>query len=119
MALTFFCLAGNQAYKMHIRVLLSKYRSPIVRPVAVRCIEKPEALLYRLHRTPYPSLTENGLSLTFNIHELTASHRSVKGAYRRTELPALMDEATDLLAEIRNPFPTILSMLDWAISRRR
>jgi excinuclease ABC subunit A len=85
----FFKWLESKAYKMHIRVLLSKYRA------YTECLEclgtrlKPDAQLWKL----------DGRS----IHDLTLLPISkTRDFFQTLELPAPLDEATDLLlGEIR------------------
>jgi excinuclease ABC subunit A len=85
----FFKWLESKAYKMHIRVLLSKYRA------YTECVEclgtrlKPDAQLWKL----------DGRS----IHDLTLLPLSrTRDFFQRLDLPAPLDEATDLLlGEIR------------------
>src|SRR5262245_15229775 len=85
----FFKWLESKAYKMHIRVLLSKYRAYTE---CVQCLGtrlKPDAQLWRL----------DGRS----IHDLTLLPiEKVKGFFQQLSLPKPLDEATDLLlGEIR------------------
>ncbi len=87
----FFDWLETKAYKMHIRVLLSRYRSYTECPACHGARLKPEALLWRLG--------EPGLA----IHELMALPiRRVRAFIGELRLPQPLDEATDLLlGEIR------------------
>jgi len=85
----FFKWLETKAYKMHIRVLLSKYRAYTE---CVQCLGtrlKPDAQLWKLEGK--------------SIHELTLLPiERVKGFFQQLSLPAPLDEATDLLlGEIR------------------
>ena len=85
----FFEWLETKSYKMHIRVLLSKYRSYTECPVCRGARLKPDALLWRLG--------------THDIHALAMlpldQCRDFVAALR---LPGSLDEATDLvLAEVR------------------
>ncbi|MDX9700249.1 MAG: excinuclease ABC subunit A, partial [Rhodocyclaceae bacterium] len=88
----FFEWLETKAYKMHIRVLLSRYRSYTECPACHGARLKPEALLWRLGRD------------ALAIHELMALPISkVRGFMQALDLPALLDEATELLlGEIRS-----------------
>jgi len=92
----FFAWLETKAYKMHIRVLLSKYRSytPCADCGGARL--KPEALLWRLG-----GAGEAGPGL--GIHDLMLLPvERVSEFVGRLKLPAPLDEAADLLlAEIR------------------
>jgi len=87
----FFAWLETKAYKMHIRVLLSKYRSYTTCADCGGARLKPEALLWRLGAP--------GLS----IHDLMLLPvERVSEFFGRLELPAPLDEAADLLlGEIR------------------
>ena len=85
----FFKWLESKAYKMHIRVLLSKYRAYTE---CVQCLGtrlKPDAQLWKLDGT--------------SIHELTLLPISrTRDFFQKLGLPAPLDEATDLLlGEIR------------------
>jgi excinuclease ABC subunit A len=87
----FFAWLETKAYKMHIRVLLSRYRSYTECGACEGARLKPEALLWRLG--------ERGL----NIRELMLLpiDRS-RDFFAALKLPAPLDEATDLLlTEVR------------------
>ncbi|MFA7605607.1 MAG: excinuclease ABC subunit UvrA [Rhodocyclaceae bacterium] len=88
----FFEWLETKAYKMHIRVLLSRYRSYTECPACHGARLKPEALLWRLGRD------------ALAIHELMALPISkVRGFMQALDLPAPLDEATELLlGEIRS-----------------
>jgi len=85
----FFGYLESKSYKMHIRVLLSRYRAYRPCPECGGARLKPEALMWKL----------GGLS----VHE--AALLPIDGClafFRGLELPAPLDEATDLLLrEIR------------------
>jgi len=85
----FFKWLESKAYKMHIRVLLSKYRAYTECQSCHGTRLKPDALLWKL----------DGRS----IHELMLlSISEVKEFFDRLTLPAPMDEAADLLlTEVR------------------
>jgi len=85
----FFKWLESKAYKMHIRVLLSKYRAYTECPSCHGTRLKPDALLWKL----------DGRS----IHELMLmSVGEVKTFFDELTLPAPMDEAADLLlTEVR------------------
>ena len=85
----FFDWLETKAYKMHIRVLLSRYRSYTECPACRGARLKPEALLWRL----------GGLA----IHEVMALPVTrVRAFVDGLELPGPLDEATDLLlGEVR------------------
>jgi excinuclease ABC subunit A len=87
----FFAWLETKAYKMHIRVLLSRYRSYTECAACNGARLKPEALLWRLGN---PSLNIRELMLL----PIDASRRF----FATLALPAPLDEATELLLrEIR------------------
>ena len=85
----FFKWLESKAYKMHIRVLLSKYRAYTPCAACGGTRLKPDAMLWKLE----------GLS----IHDLMLLPLDqVKGFFDRFQLPPPLDAATDLLlGEIR------------------
>ena len=85
----FFKWLESKAYKMHIRVLLSKYRAYTPCAACNGTRLKPDSILWSL----------NGLS----IHDVMLLPIStVKDIYEKIQLPAPLDQATDLLlTEIR------------------
>src|SRR5882757_1734001 len=87
----FFAWLETKAYKMHIRVLLSRYRSYTECGACRGARLKPEALLWRIGN---PGM---------NIRELMLLPiDDSRKFFAALELPALLDEATDLLLkEIR------------------
>ncbi len=92
----FFAWLETKSYKMHIRVLLSKYRSYTACADCGGARLKPEALLWRLGA---PGDGQPGL----NIHDLMLLPvERVSGFFAALALPAPLDEAADLLlGEIR------------------
>ena len=88
----FFDWLESKAYKMHIRVLLSKYRAYTPCPACEGTRLKPDALLYKL---------EPGRR---SIHDLMLMPiDELRDFADALELPAPLDEATDLLVtEIRS-----------------
>jgi excinuclease ABC subunit A len=87
----FFAWLETKAYKMHIRVLLSRYRSYTECSACRGARLKPDALLWRVGK---PGI---------NIRELMLlSIDDSRRFFAALELPAPLDEATDLLLrEIR------------------
>ncbi len=84
----FFDWLESKAYKMHIRVLLSRYRSYTECPACHGARLKPDALLWRL-----PAATG-----ALAIHELMARPiDEIAPFVADLELPAPLDEATELL----------------------
>ena len=91
----FFAWLETKAYKMHIRVLLSRYRSYTECPACHGSRLKPEALLWRIGSL-------NG-SPSINIRDvmLAPIDRNLR-FFAELALPAPLDEAIDLLLnEIR------------------
>jgi excinuclease ABC subunit A len=100
-AARFFKWLEGRAYKMHVRVLLSRYRAYTPCTACDGARLKPEALLWRLGDAP-------GL----NIHELLslAIDRAAT-FFSEVRLPAPLDEATDLLlGEIRARFDYLVQV---------
>jgi excinuclease ABC subunit A len=85
----FFKWLESKAYKMHIRVLLSKYRAYTECAQCLGTRLKPDAQLWRLEGK--------------SIHDLTLLPiEKVKVFFQQLSLPKPLDEATDLLlGEIR------------------
>ena len=82
----FFAWLETRAYKMHIRVLLSRYRSYTECPACLGARLKPDALLWRVGR---PGL---------NIRELMLlSIDRCRHFFATLELPPPLDNATELL----------------------
>ncbi|MBR0567539.1 excinuclease ABC subunit UvrA [Azoarcus sp. L1K30] len=90
----FFAWLETKAYKMHIRVLLSRYRSYTLCPACHGARLKPDALLWRL------PVGDDGLA----IQQLMALPVDrIREAIAALELPGVADEATTLvLGEIRS-----------------
>jgi excinuclease ABC subunit A len=87
----FFAWLETKAYKMHIRVLLSRYRSYTECSACRGARLKPEALLWRVGN---PGINIRALMLL--------AVDDVRRFFATLELPAPLDEATDLLLrEIR------------------
>ena len=93
----FFAWLEGRSYKMHIRVLLSKYRSYTPCSDCGGARLKPEALLWRLGSSP-------GASPGPGIHDLMLLPiERVRDFFAALVLPAPLDDATDLLlGEIRS-----------------
>ncbi|MGH8254426.1 MAG: excinuclease ABC subunit UvrA, partial [Steroidobacteraceae bacterium] len=91
----FFAWLETKAYKMHIRVLLSKYRSYTLCPTCHGARLKPEALLWRLGAV--------GASRGYNIHELVCLPISdCREFIAALVLPAPLDAAAEqVLTELR------------------
>ncbi len=126
----FFDWLETKAYKMHIRVLLSRYRSYTECPACHGARLKPEALLWRLrrredvgvrreepHANRQRTSSEEGLLLLAlpltNCDQRAArpAHRRRGRLRRRAGLPAPLDEATELLLdEIRGRLRYLLDV---------
>jgi excinuclease ABC subunit A len=93
----FFAWLETKSYKMHIRVLLSKYRSYTPCGTCGGARLKPEALLWRLGTA---GATGSGL----NVHDLMLLPiERARDFFAELALPAPLDEAADLLlGEIRS-----------------
>ncbi|HAF55223.1 MAG TPA: excinuclease ABC subunit A, partial [Thauera sp.] len=102
----FFDWLETKAYKMHIRVLLSRYRSYTECPACHGARLKPDALLWRLPLklgTDHDFHGNRGLS-PISIHELMAMPVDrIREAVAALHIPGVPDEATELvLGEIRS-----------------
>jgi excinuclease ABC subunit A len=93
----FFQWLESKSYKMHVRVLLSKYRSYTPCPACDGARLKPEAMLWRLGAA---AAGTPGL----NIHEVTLLPLDeCRDFFANLRLPAPLDEAADmLLGEVRS-----------------
>jgi excinuclease ABC subunit A len=119
----FFNWLESRAYKMHVRVLLSKYRAYTPCPACRGARLKPEALLWRLGTKDdadvvlAPKLRFRAAEANFDdatlatlpgltIHDLVSLPiDKAQAFFQRVHLPAPLDEATDLLlGEIRTRF---------------
>ncbi|MFU2489672.1 excinuclease ABC subunit UvrA [Thauera sp. WH-1] len=105
----FFDWLESKAYKMHIRVLLSRYRSYTECPACHGARLKPDALLWRLPLklgTDHNFRGNRGLSPISGlaIHELMAMPVDrIREAVAALHIPGMPDEATELvLGEIRS-----------------
>jgi excinuclease ABC subunit A len=103
----FFDWLETKSYKMHIRVLLSKYRSYDACADCQGARLKPEALLWRLGTAEdaaraLPAREYDALP-GLTIHDVTLLPiQRCAGFFEHLHLPAPLDEATDLLlGEIR------------------
>jgi len=91
----FFAWLESKSYKMHIRVLLSKYRSYTPCPACDGARVKPDALLWRIGSGG----DERGLDLR---DVMLLPIERCRDYFTALRLPAPLDEATDLLlAEVR------------------
>jgi len=106
----FFDWLESRAYRMHVRVLLSRYRSYDLCSACGGARLKPEALLWRLGGDDGKGGSSGAPGL--NVHELTCLpiERTV-AFFAGLELPAPLDEATDLLlTEIRTRLGYLLEV---------
>ena len=89
----FFDWLESKSYRMHIRVLLSRYRTYDTCPACRGARLKPEALLWRIGAPP-----------GFSIRDLsTMSIDTCRDFFEDLALPAPLDKATEvLLGEIRS-----------------
>ena len=97
----FFTWLETKSYKMHVRVLLSRYRTSTLCHACQGARLKPAALGWRIGGTRTAANADNhGLS----IHEvMLLPLADCEAFFRDLRLPAPLDEATDLLLkEIRN-----------------
>ncbi len=100
----YFAWLESKAYKMHIRVLLSKYRSYTACAACGGARLKPEALLWRLGAGPAMDAVPGGDPRGLAIHDLMLLPIDRVSAFcGALALPAPLDEAADLLlGEIRS-----------------
>ena len=94
----FFDWLETKAYKMHIRVLLSRYRAYTPCGACNGSRLKPESLLWRIGSDAPTSSGPPGL----NVHEVTLLPvEKTRALFQSIKLPKPLDEATQLLlAEI-------------------
>ena len=94
----FFKYLESKAYKMHIRVLLSKYRSYTTCETCNGARLKPESLLWRLG----PARADSALP-GYNLHELSLlAVTRLREFFATPRLTGALDAATELvLGEIR------------------
>ncbi|HEY4974232.1 MAG TPA: hypothetical protein VII41_11530, partial [Steroidobacteraceae bacterium] len=87
----FFAWLETKAYKMHVRVLLSRYRSYTLCPACQGARLKPDALLWRL------GVTERGLPALRIDQVMQLSIERCREFFQQLSLPAPLDQAADLL----------------------
>ena len=108
----FFGWLESRAYKMHIRVLLSRYRAYTECHACHGARLKPEALWWRLHQQP--SLPgDHGLPThSYPINELMLlSLQDCAAYFKALRLPGRLDAATELLlGEIRSRLNYLLDV---------
>ena len=111
----FFAWLESRSYKMHIRVLLSKYRAytPCTECLGARL--RPDALLWRIgsatdsHRLPGARFRPSGVKWSqaqfealpgLTLHDvMLLPIERCRDFFARLRLPAPLDEATDLLLD--------------------
>ena len=108
----FFNWLEGRAYKMHIRVLLSRYRAYTECHTCHGARLKPEALWWRLHRRPAPAGHRERPTDSVNVHELmTMSLEDCATFFQELRLRDKLDAATDLLlGEIRTRLTYLLDV---------
>ncbi len=126
----FFQWLETKSYKMHIRVLLSKYRSYTECPACAGSRLKPEALLWRLgdayrspdaaQRNPGAAAPDSGLRPASGLHALPGLNlhdlvllpiHEARDFFRDLRLPAPLDQAAELLLrEIRARFDYLVEV---------
>src|ERR1700686_450686 len=96
----FFDWLETKAYKMHVRVLLSRYRSYTLCPGCQGARLKPDALLWRLGSVPYPAVagTDTSALPGLAIHQvMQLSIERCRAFFEQLTLPKPLDQAADLL----------------------
>jgi excinuclease ABC subunit A len=111
----FFKWLESRAYKMHVRVMLSKYRAYTPCPACHGARLKPEALLWRLgtkEDAAKINAAAPGTPPGLSIHELVSLPIDrARAFFESVHLPAPLDEATDLLlGEIRARFAYLVEV---------
>ena len=101
----FFRWLETKSYRMHIRVLLSRYRAYTTCPACHGARLKPESLLWRLADSPRRSPNPDGAAHArgYNLHQLNLLPiERCRAFFESVELPAPLDQASELLlGEIR------------------
>jgi excinuclease ABC subunit A len=87
----FFAWLETKAYKMHVRVLLSRYRSYTLCPACQGARLKPDALLWRL------GATHSGLPGLRIDQVMQLSIERCREFFQQLTLPMPLDQAADLL----------------------
>lgn len=124
----FFDYLESKSYKMHIRVLLSRYRSYDECPACLGARLKPESLLWRVgskadaDRVLDPALRFRAAGMAFDEATLEAQPGlnmadlmnlplgRTRALFQTIELPAPLDEASDMLLE------AVRARLDYLVS---
>lgn len=106
----FFNWLEGRAYKMHIRVLLSRYRAYTECAACHGARLKPEALWWKLAQTSTRNKKRSGQQYAINeLMQLPLAQCA--DFFARLELPSNLDKATDLLmGEIRSRLGYLLDV---------
>ncbi|TFH70831.1 excinuclease ABC subunit A [Gammaproteobacteria bacterium LSUCC0112] len=108
----FFAWLESRAYKMHIRVLLSRYRAYTECHACHGARLKPEALWWRLHQQPTQAGEQGFPAHSYPIHELMLlSLQDCAAYFKELRMPGKLDAATELLlGEIRSRLNYLLDV---------
>lgn len=108
----FFAWLESRAYKMHIRVLLSRYRAYTECHACHGARLKPEALWWRLHQQPQAVGQSTPPADSYNINQLMLlSLQDCAAYFNGLRLPGNLDAATELLlGEIRSRLNYLLDV---------
>jgi excinuclease ABC subunit A len=108
----FFSWLESRAYKMHIRVLLSRYRAYTECHACHGARLKPEALWWRLHQQPLPAGSSGLPANSYPINELMLlSLQDCAAYFKDLRMPGQLDAATGLLlGEIRSRLNYLLDV---------
>lgn len=108
----FFGWLESRAYKMHIRVLLSRYRAYTECHACHGARLKPEALCWRLHQQPSVAGDKGLPADSYSINELMLlSLQDCAAYFKDLHLPGKLDAATELLmGEIRSRLNYLLDV---------
>ncbi|MBT3193797.1 MAG: excinuclease ABC subunit UvrA, partial [Verrucomicrobia bacterium] len=97
----FFDWLESKSYRMHIRVLLSKYRTYLICPECSGARLKPDSLLWRVGPRQGKSIRD---LMLLSIRDLTSFFEALK-------LPSPLDDAADLLLkEIRSRLQFLMTV---------
>ncbi|MDH7944830.1 excinuclease ABC subunit UvrA [Pseudohongiella sp. SYSU M77423] len=108
----FFAWLESRAYKMHVRVLLSRYRAYTECHACHGARLKPESLWWRLHQQPQAA-GETGIpDNSYTINELMQFPlQDCADFFEKLRLPGKLDAATELLiGEIRSRLGYLLDV---------
>ncbi|MDO8908185.1 MAG: excinuclease ABC subunit UvrA [Pseudohongiella sp.] len=108
----FFAWLESRAYKMHIRVLLSRYRAYTECHACHGARLKPEALWWRLHQQPETAGSTGLPANSYPINELMLlSLQDCAAYFRDLRMPGKLEPATELLlGEIRSRLNYLLDV---------